>query len=144
MRNTIIFFEDLTGKHPEVQISLKEIIIQIEYSVVDNESNKTELLENNINLCTTHVTYIRGLFSNNATFNLHISYLNTSSIIELAGMNHGAELFNAELDKWKTSKVNSISAIFRESIRFNCDKSKWNTSNVTRMSYILRDTSAFN
>ena len=83
MRNTIIYFEDLTGKCPVAQIGLKEIINLREYSVVDNESNKIELLENNINLSTTHVTYMRDLFNNNATFNLHISFLNTSSLIKI-------------------------------------------------------------
>ena len=144
IRNTIIYFEDLTCKCPEASIGLKEIINQVEYTVVDNESIKVELLNNNINLCTTHVTDMRGLFSNNTTFNLDINFWDTSNVVQMDKMFFNASEFNQNIGNWDLGKVKSTYAMFKKATLFNKNIEFWDTSNVENMTEMFSETDSFN
>lgn len=60
--NTSIYFENGTCKCPTAAIGDTEVIGGITYTVVDNTTIRTEIAANNVNLCTTQVTDMNGLF----------------------------------------------------------------------------------
>ena len=60
--------------------------------LVDNNSLITQIAANNINVCTTKVTDMSNLFRNNTTFNLDISFWDTSNVTNMSGTFNGATI----------------------------------------------------
>ena len=168
-RNRIIYFENGTCKCPDASVGFKEIINQVEYTVVDNQTIKAEILNNNINLCTTLVSDMRELFINNINFNTDIGFWDTSNVVQMEkmffkasefnqniadwdlgkvkstyAMFKKATLFNKNIEFWDTSSVENMTEMFSEADSFNQDISSWNTSNVIYMSYMFYNAIAFN
>ena len=143
-RNSIIYFEDGTCKCPEGSVGFKEIINQIEYTVVDNQTIKAEILNNNVNLCTTPVNDMRELFSNNITFNTDISFWDTSNVIQMDKMFYNASIFNQNIGNWNTGKVKSMNAMFKKAVLFNNNIKFWDTSKVENMNEMFSKTDSFN
>ena len=168
-RNRIIYFENGTCKCPDASVGFKEIINQVEYTVVDNQTIKVEILNNNINLCTTLVSDMRELFINNINFNTDIGFWDTSNVVQMDkmffkasefnqniadwdlgkvkstyAMFKKATLFNKNIEFWDTSSVENMTEMFSEADSFNQDISSWNTSNVIYMSYMFYNAIAFN
>ena len=168
-RNRIIYFENGTCKCPDASVGFKEIINQVEYTVVDNQTIKVEILNNNINLCTTLVSDMRELFINNINFNTDIGFWDTSNVVQMEkmffkasefnqniadwdlgkvkstyAMFKKATLFNKNIEFWDTSSVENMTEMFSEADSFNQDISSWNTSNVIYMSYMFYNAIAFN
>jgi surface protein len=168
-RNIIIYFENGTCKCPDASVGFKEIINQVEYTVVDNQTIKVEILNNNINLCTTLVSDMKELFINNINFNTDIDFWDTSNVVQMDkmffkasefnqniadwdlgkvkstyAMFKKATLFNKNIEFWDTSSVENMTEMFSEADSFNQDISSWNTSNVIYMSYMFYNAIAFN
>ena len=143
-RNSIIYFEDGTCKCPEGSVGFKETINQIEYTVVDNQTIKVEILNNNVNLCTTLVNDMRELFSNNITFNTDISFWDTSNVVQMDKMFFNASTFNKDIGDWDTGKVKSMNAMFKKAALFNNNIGFWDTSKVENMIELFSEADSFN
>ena len=140
----IIYFENGTCKCPEGPVGFKEIINQIEYTVVDNQTIKIEILNNNINLCTTLVNDMRELFSNNISFNKDISFWDTSNVVQMDKMFLNASTFNKDIGHWDTGKVKSMNAMFKKAALFNNNIRFWDTSKVENIIEMFSEAYSFN
>jgi|TARA_X000000950_G_scaffold7919_1_gene8706 surface protein len=143
-RNSIIYFEDGTCKCPEGSVGFKETINQIEYTVVDNQTIKVEILNNNVNLCTTLVNDMSELFSNNITFNTDISFWDTSNVIQMDKMFFNASTFNKDVGDWDTGKVKNMNAMFKKATLFNNNIGFWDISKVENMIEMFSEADSFN
>ena len=69
-----IYFENGTCKCPNASVGETATISGTLYTVVDNSTIAGDENNGNINLCTTLVTNMSGLFFNKSSFNSNISF----------------------------------------------------------------------
>ena len=143
-REGIIYIENGTCKCPNGKVGFKDTINKTEFTIVDNKTIRVEILNNNINLCTSHVTDMRELFKNNSTFNSDISFWDTSNVINMDKMFFNASTFNKYIGDWDTGKVKNMYAMFKKAAKFNKNIRFWDTSEVENMIEMFSEADSFN
>ena len=139
-----IYFENGTCKCPNATVGETATISGTTYTVVDNSTIQGEVDNGNVNLCTTLVTDMTGLFRGKSDFNTNINFWDTSNVTDITNLFYEASSFNQDLNKWDTSSVVSMINVFLRANSFNGDISTWDTSNVTNMSGFAIWTQNFN
>ena len=139
-----IYFENNICKCPQATVGDTEVINGVTYTAVDNSTIAGQIANNNVNLCTTKVTDMDGLFNNNSSFNTDISFWDTTAVTNMRNMFFGASIFNQNIGSWDTSNVTNMEEMFNVAREFNQDISNWNTSNVSNMRYMFAQATAFN
>ena len=142
--NSGIYFENGTCKCPNATVGETATISGTTYTVVDNSTIQGEVDNGNVNLCTTLVTDMTGLFRGKSDFNTNINFWDTSNVTDITNLFYEASSFNQDLNKWDTSSVVSMINVFLRANSFNGDISTWDTSNVTNMSGFAIWTQNFN
>ena len=141
--STSIYFENGTCKCPDASVGDTATISGTLYTVVDNDSIKTEIANGNVNLCTTLVTDMSELFSGNDSFNSEIGFWDSSSVTNMKKMFNQATSFNQDISNWDTSSVTNMEEMFAWT-SFNKDISGWDVSNVESFYRTFAYTTAFN
>jgi len=139
-----ISFVNGTCECPNATVGDTAVIGGVTYTAVDDNSIAGQIANGNINLCTTLVTMMGGLFSLNSSFNSDISFWDTSNVNNMAYMFENATSFNQDIGSWDVSSVTSMEAVFLGAIVFNQDIGGWNTSNVTNMKDMFVSSQSFN
>jgi len=114
------------------------------YTVVDDNSIKTEIANGNYNLCTSLVTNMSELFKGNTSFNSDIGFWDMSNVTNTDRMFQQATAFNQDIGSWNTSSVTNMTGMFFIATAFNQDIGSWDTSNNTQMAAMFQGASAFN
>ena len=140
-----IYFENGTCKCPNATVGETATISGTTYTVVDTSSIYEEVQSNgNINLCTTKVDSMMGLFQDNQTFNQDISFWDVSNVTDMHYMFKGASSFNQDISNWDTSSVTNMNLMFAEATSFNKPVGDWDTSNVSSMGGMFFVAVSFN
>ena len=139
-----IYFENGTCKCPDAAVGETEIIGEVIYTVVDDQTLKEQIAIGNVNLCTSLVTNMSQLFYAKTSFNSAIGFWDTSSVTNMVDMFSGASAFNQDVGNWDTSNVVNMNGLFLEASEFNQDIGNWDTSNVGEFTNMFRDAIAFN
>lgn len=79
---------------------------------------------------TSNVVSMTGMFHGAIYFNHNISTWDTSSVVNMFGMFSSAKSFNQPLDKWDTSSVEFMTLMFSNAKSFNQDIDAWDVSSV--------------
>lgn len=150
----------------------KGVIDSVEYTIVDNSSLNTSVLNGDdlSKLCVSrvnnlsnafsgispsqinditswdvsNVTEMSNLFQSNNSFNQDISKWDVSNVTKMNSMFDGAINFNQDISSWNVQNANSMKAMFRNSNSFNQNISTWNVSNVTDMNAMFFNAVSFN
>lgn len=142
--STAISFENGICKCPNGIRGEIQVIDGVAYTIVDDELLGVEIADGNVNLCTTLVTTMVGLFNNNTTFNQDISFWDTSNVTIMTSMFSNAETFNQDISNWDTSNVTNMRYMFWEAFEFNQDIGDWDVSSVTDMGWMFDLARNFN
>ena len=140
----------ITIKCPNAAIGYTGVINGVTYTVVDNTTIRTEIVNGNCNLCTTLVTNMTGdsntysNFFNDESFNSNIGFWDTSNVTDMSIMFYEATAFNQDIGSWDTSSVTTMNSIFENATAFNQDIGNWDTSSVTDMVGMFYEASSFN
>jgi surface protein len=150
-----IFFLDVNGvtiKCIECQDGDVGIVNDITYTAVDN-SSLVDLVDQGSpdldKVCTTLVTNMGALFSQESDFNQDISSWDVSNVVDMSDMFYLAESFNQPIGDWNVSNVTDMSSMFRAPgadgySPFNQPIGGWDVSNVTDMSSMFSGADSFN
>ncbi len=145
------------------------------YKVTDNDNIHNDILNHNTliydDVCTSNVTDMTALFSNNQNWNLYVdiskfdtsnvttmertfeystfsdidlSKWDVSKVVNMKGMFNNAHNFNGDISNWDTSSVLNMSEMFQSALLFNQPLNHFNTSNVTNMQAMFASTQSFN
>ena len=139
-----IYFENGTCKCPDAAVGETEIIGEVIYTVVDDQTLKEQIAIGNVNLCTSLVTNMSQLFYAKTSFNSAIGFWDTSNVELMVEMFSGASAFNQDIGNWDTSNVTNMAFMFSGASAFNQDVGNWDTSNVVNMNGLFSVASAFN
>ena len=139
-----IYFENGTCKCPDAAVGETEIIGEVIYTVVDDQTLKEQIAIGNVNLCTSLVTNMSQLFYAKTSFNSAIGFWDTSNVELMVEMFSGASAFNQDIGNWDTSSVTNMAFMFSRASAFNQDVGNWDTSNVVNMNGLFSVASAFN
>ncbi|MEK7112501.1 MAG: BspA family leucine-rich repeat surface protein [Patescibacteria group bacterium] len=93
---------------------------------------------------TSYIINMANLFSSFEDFNDNINEWNTSNVNDMSNMFYDVDNFNQPLENWNTSNVNDMSYMFYGAHNFNQPIENWNTSNVNDMSYMFYEAAIFN
>ena len=141
---TIIYFENGTCKCPDASIGFTEVLNGIEYTVVDDTTIRTEITNGNVNLCTTFVTDMSGMFNQATAFNQDIGSWDTAAVTNMFAMFALTTAFNQDIGSWNTAAVTNMEYMFNNATSFNQDIGNWDTSSVTDMREMFNQATAFN
>ena len=139
-----IYFENGTCKCPNATVGDTEVINGTTYTVVNNSTIQGQVNAGNVNLCTTLVTNMSGIFNSKTTFNSNINFWDTSNVTDMNAIFYYALAFNQDISNWDTSNVINMHAMFRYTRDFNQNIGSWNTSSAKVMSYMFAETDSFN
>ena len=139
-----IYFENGTCKCPDAAVGETEIIGEVIYTVVDDQTLKEQIAIGNVNLCTSLVTNMSQLFYAKTSFNSAIGFWDTSNVELMVEMFSGASAFNQDIGNWDTSSVTNMAFMFCRASAFNQDVGNWDTSNVDNMNGLFSEASEFN
>ena len=139
-----IYFENGTCKCPDAAVGETEIIGEVIYTVVDDQTLKEQIAIGNVNLCTSLVTNMSQLFYGKTSFNSAIGFWDTSNVELMVDMFSGASAFNQDIGNWDTSSVTNMAFMFSRASAFNQDVGNWDTSNVVNMNGLFSEASEFN
>ena len=92
----------------------------------------------------SEVTYMYGLFKDQAEFNENISKWSVGKVESMNSTFENATSFNCDLSGWEVSNVESMSKTFAGATSFNCDLSGWDVSKVWDMSFTFDGATSFN
>jgi len=142
--NAGIYFDNGTCKCPNASVGETAVINGTTYTAVNNSTIAAQIAAGNVNLCTTLVTNMSGLFNSKTSFNSNINFWDTSNVTDMNAMFYYALSFNQNISNWNTSNVINMHGMFRLTRDFNQNIGGWNTSSVKVMSYMFAETSSFN
>ncbi|HSJ67728.1 MAG TPA: BspA family leucine-rich repeat surface protein, partial [Anditalea sp.] len=95
-------------------------------------------------VCTSLVTDMSSLFSNQNNFNQPIENWDVSNLTNMHRMFTSATSFNQPIGKWDVSNVTNMNWMFYNATSFNQPLENWNVSNVTNMSEMFAFATSFN
>ena len=139
-----IAFDGGTCKCAGATVGYTQVINGTTYTVVDNSTIAGQIAAGNVNLCTTLVTNMGSLFSDNTSFNSDISFWDTSNVTSMAAMFKWATSFNKNISNWDVSSVTSFNQMFSRATSFNQPLNSWDTSSVTNMTAVFDTATSFN
>ena len=139
-----IYFENGTCKCPNASVGETAEINGTTYTAVDNASLRSEIATGNVNLCTSLVTDMNGLFTDNNSFNENIGFWDTSNVLGMQLTFAGASAFNQDISKWNTENVGAMNGMFAGATSFNQNIGNWNISNVTDIWEMFQNATSFN
>ena len=139
-----IYFENGTCKCPNASVGETAEIEGTTYTAVDNASLRSEIATGNINLCTSLVTDMNALFTDNNSFNENIGFWDTSNVLGMQITFAGASAFNQDISKWNTENVAAMNGMFAGATSFNQNIGDWNISNVTDIWEMFQNATSFN
>ncbi|MGC6480486.1 MAG: BspA family leucine-rich repeat surface protein [Flavobacteriaceae bacterium] len=142
--STAIRFDNGICKCPNGIVGEIQVIDGVVYTIVDDITLGVEIADGNVNICTTLVTTMEGLFEANTTFNKDISFWDTSNVTNMRNMFKNAETFNQDISNWDTSNVTNMTYMFWEAFEFNQDIGAWDVSSVTNMGWMFDLARNFN
>jgi len=136
---------EVTIKCENASVGDQTKINDIIYTVVDENdlAEKINAGDDVSCFCTSQVTNMSNLFSENKNFNQDISSWDTANVTNMQGMFKNA-IVTSTLKYWDTANVTNMQEMFGGNDTFNKDISQWNTSNVTSMKYMFSGASSFN
>ena len=126
-----IYFENNTCKCPGATLGDTTVINGVTYTVVDNSTIAGQILNGNVNLCTTVVTNMSNIFKDKNFFNTDIGFWNTSNVTDMTGLFSGATSFNQDIGNWDTSSVIRMKSMLEGTTEFNQDLTGWCVTNIT-------------
>ena len=94
--------------------------------------------------CTSGITDMAGMFTDEDTFNGDISSWDVSSVTDMSSMFLEANNFNGDISSWDVSSVTNMRGMFTVALSFNGDVSSWDVSSVTDMFSMFQSASNFN
>ena len=136
--------------NPSRFVGQQATVDDIEYTLVDNALLKQRLKADPIHgqppeaFCTTLVTDMSGLFTNQRFFNQYIGDWDTRRVTTMAYLFRNAVSFDQDISYWDVSQVTDMKALFQGARAFNQDISGWDVSGVTRMVSTFKGARAFN
>ena len=136
--------------NPSRFVGQQATVDDIEYTLVDNALLKQRLKADPIHgqppeaFCTTLVTDMSGLFTNQRFFNQYIGDWDTRRVTTMAYLFRNAVSFDQDISYWDVSQVTDMKALFQGARAFNQDISGWDVSRVTDMSTLFQGATAFN
>ena len=139
-----IYFENGTCKCPNATVGETSEINGITYTAVDDTSLRSEIATGNVNLCTSLVTDMNVLFSENSSFNENISFWDTSNVLGMQLTFAGASSFNQDISNWNTQNVGAMNGMFAGATSFNQNIGGWDISSVTDIWEMFLYASSFN
>ena len=94
--------------------------------------------------CTSGITDMSNLFSQNPNFNGNISSWDTSNVTNMYAMFLEATSFNQPIGNWDVSNVTDMYGTFGRATSFNQPVENWNVVNVFNMDAMFFEASSFN
>jgi len=94
--------------------------------------------------CTSGITDMAGMFTDEDTFNGDISSWDVSSVTDMFSMFQSASNFNRDIGDWDLSSVTNMQQMFQGSSNFNGDIGSWDVSSVENMTSMFSSASNFN
>jgi surface protein len=94
--------------------------------------------------CTSGITDMAGMFTDEDTFNGDISSWDVSSVTDMSSMFLEANNFNGDISSWDVSSVTNMRGMFAVALSFNGDVSSWDVSSVSDMVSMFQSASSFN
>ena len=139
-----IYFENGTCKCPNASVGDTATINGVVYTVVDNSTIQGEVNNGNVNLCTSLVTNVSGLFQQQSSFDGNVSFWDVSNITDMTDMFNGASSFNQDLSNWDVSSVTSFNYMFFGASAFNGNIVNWDISSAQFIHNMFNGASVFN
>ena len=145
-----IAFDGGTCKCPNASVGDTAVINGTTYTAVDNSTIAGQIAAGNVNLCTTLVTNMQGLFSGSTSnisafsFNSSIGFWDTSNVTTMQSMFKYASIFNQPIGNWDVSSVTNMYNMFNAAEKFNQDIGNWDVRNVEDFRYFLFNNLVFN
>ena len=105
----------------------------VTYTVADREILDSALAsgEDLSKYCTSKVTNMDEMFSEDKSFNQDISNWDVSNVTEVDGIFNGATSFNQDIGNWDVSNVTRMGWVFEDATTFNQDLTQWCVSKIT-------------
>lgn len=94
--------------------------------------------------CTSGITSMHRLFSNDPDFNADISSWDVSHVVDMSIMFGGDTSFNQNIGAWDVSNVANMGGMFSGAYSFNQDIGQWNVGKVTDMGGMFAGALSFN
>jgi surface protein len=142
--NANIYFDNVTCKCPNASVGDTETINNTTYTAVNNSTIAAQIAAGNVNLCTTLVTDMGGLFQDLSFSISNLNFWDTSNVTRMNSMFRGAAAFNQDIGGWDTSQVINMEAMFLSAVAFNQNIGSWDTSKVTDMNNMFYGATSFN
>ena len=132
-------------RHPSQYVGQQAMLDGITYTVVDNTLLRQRVSEGNTDaVCTTLVTDLQGLFTDDDFFNTYIGDWDTRRVTSMASLFKNARSFDQDISHWDVSGVTDMSAMFQNARLFNEAIGDWDVSGVTTMISTFKGARAFN
>ncbi|MEX0662493.1 MAG: BspA family leucine-rich repeat surface protein [Balneolaceae bacterium] len=145
---TAVFEESFTKTENGVTIQCTEAEVGETGTVDGTEYTKRTADQittaNAATTCTSGITDISELFSDENTFNEDISHWDVSSVTDMNHMFYLANNFNSDIGSWDVSNVSDMNRMFNNAKAFNQDVGSWDVSNVTNLSGMFGHAESFN
>lgn len=125
----------------------KGVIDSVEYTIVDNTSLNTSVLNGDdlSKLCVSRVNNLSNAFSGISPSQINdITSWDVSNVTEMSNLFRINQLFNQDLSNWDVSNVRKMNSMFDGATSFNQDISSWDVSSVTDMNSMFLNSTSFN
>jgi surface protein len=126
----------ITIRCPNAAVGEKGFVNAVEYEAVDRAllTARRNAGADLSRLCTTAVTDMSQMFTNQSMFNQPIGNWDTGNVTNMNLMFSNATAFNQPIGNWDTGNVRNMSGMFWNATSFNQPIGSWNTGNVRNMS----------
>ena len=139
--NFFLAVNGITLMCPNAELGEVGVIRGVSYTKRSRDQITTS---NAATTCTSGITNLSRLFSDELSFNQPIAHWDTSQVTNMALMFLNAQSFNRPIDMWDTSQVVSMELMFSRARRFNQPIDDWSTGSVVYMTGMFLDARAFN
>jgi len=139
---------DVTVMCPDAAIGESGVVNGITYTKRDRSDLDDLIAEEDWTAietsCTSGVTDMSHLFSQQIDFNGDIGSWDVSTVTDMSFMFFANDTFNQNIGSWDVSNVTDMSFMFFANLEFDQDISDWDVSNVRFMWYMFELAESFN